>query len=311
MMKRLISILTSGIFLISCAATPGSSFAADGPNILIMGEDADRDTVPRNSRVFKRVLDALSGQLNDEGFDVFDEAAVSLDEGLAQGRVRRTDAEIIDIARIIKRPPIDVAVIFSIFASAKEMSYVTKVKTRIPGRILNVKTGQRLGNFEVESPREWVAPVNCDRKCTLEVVGGHAKILAQDLGAVLTEKLAWMVDDGESDVTTSGVQTSGLPNAYTLVFNLFTSEERMDIEEYLVVFSGYKSHRISGCSERRCEYWYESDIETAKLNRNLRKMLDYLNMRGRVTFSGNLFTVDKITLRKDRPERPPVNPDEW
>ena len=93
MTKRLISILASGIFLIFCAATPSSSFAADGPNILIMGEDADRDTVPRNSRVFKRVLDALSGQLNDEGFNVFDEAAVSLDEGLAQGRVRRTDEQ--------------------------------------------------------------------------------------------------------------------------------------------------------------------------------------------------------------------------
>jgi hypothetical protein len=39
-------------------------------------------------------------------------------------------------------------------------------------------------------------------------------------------------------------------------------------------------------------------------------MLDYLNMRGRVTFSGNLFTVEKITFRKDRPKRP-INPDEW
>ena len=33
--------------------------AAEKPNKLIMGEDADKDAVPRKSRVFNRVLDVL------------------------------------------------------------------------------------------------------------------------------------------------------------------------------------------------------------------------------------------------------------
>ena len=46
--------------------------AADNPNILVMGEDADEDTVPRNSRVFKRVLTALQGQMDYYSFNVYD-----------------------------------------------------------------------------------------------------------------------------------------------------------------------------------------------------------------------------------------------
>ena len=90
-MRRVILMSAAGLLLISCANVSTPSIAAEKPNIMIMGDDADRDTVPRNSRVFRRVLDALSNQLNEEGFDVYDETAVTLDD-FAQGRTRRTDA---------------------------------------------------------------------------------------------------------------------------------------------------------------------------------------------------------------------------
>ena len=172
-----------------------TAHAADNPNLLVLGEDADRDTVPRDSRVFKRVVGALANQMHDNSFDVYDETAITLDN-FEQGRVRRSDVEIIDIARSVKKPPIDVAVIFSIYASAKDTSYTTKVTARIEGRLLNVQTGKRLGNFEVDSGKRWNAPRNCDRECILEVVGDKTRVLANDLGAVLAEKLAWMVDAG-------------------------------------------------------------------------------------------------------------------
>jgi hypothetical protein len=293
----------AGLLLISCANVSTPSNAAEKPNIVIMGEDADRDTVPRNSRVFRRVLDALSNQLNEEGFDVFDETAVTLDN-FAQGRTRRTDAEIIDIARLAKRPPLDVAIIFQIYASADQLSYTTKVKTRISGRLLAVKSGQRLGNFEVNSPREWVAPAKCPRECILEVVGTKSRILANDLGAVLTEKLAHLVARGTSD---DGLEQGGIPRAYSLVFDGFNEADVNDIEEYLVVFSGYKRHRPTFSSPRRHEIWYESDISSGRLNRNLKKMLDHLDLRGTVMFSGNSYTVKKITFR----ERRPIKRGEW
>jgi hypothetical protein len=302
-MRRVICMSAAGLLLISCANVSTPSIAGEKPNIVIMGEDVDKDTVPRNSRVFRRVLDALSNQLNEEGFDVFDETAVTLDK-FAQGRTRRTDVEIVDIARSVKRPPLDVAVIFQIYASADQLTYTTKVKTRITGRLLAVKTGQRLGNFEVDSPGEWVAPVKCPRECILEVVGTHARILANDLGAVLTAKLAHLIDSGEN---VANLKTGGIPQAYIMVFDGFNETDINDIEEYLVVFSGYKRHRPTYSSPRRHEVWYESDISSGRLNRNLKKMLDHLDLRGTVTFSGNSFTVKKITFRKRRV----INRKEW
>jgi len=94
----------------------GSVQAADRPNLLVMGEDADKDSVPRNSRVFKRVLNAMNSQIQSLGFDVYDETVVTLDN-FAQGRVRRNRAELVDIGRSVRRPPIDVVTSFTIYAS--------------------------------------------------------------------------------------------------------------------------------------------------------------------------------------------------
>ncbi len=293
-MKKTFFLLAGALLLISCAGAP-SSMAIEKPNLLIMGEDADEDTVPRNSRVFRRVLDALSNELHDEGFDVFDETAVSLDD-FAQGRVRRTDAEIIDIAKSIKRPPIDIAIIFTIYASARDLNYTTKIKTRVSGRILKVGSGQRLGNFEVESPREWNAPADCPRECLLETVGKYSKTIARDVGSVLAEKLASLYDSGDEAVSNSG----NLTNGFSLVFEGFSPDDMFDIEEYLVVFQGYKTHRVVYSGRRHHEYWYESGIAATRLNRNLRKMMDHLGISARVGFSGTEYVMTKISQRKKR-----------
>ena len=315
-MTRTLMILASGLFLMSCAVAPRPSIAASNTNIMIMGDDADRDTLSRHSRVFERVLDALSNKLSDAGFNVYDEAAVTLG-GFTQGRSGRTDAEVIDIARSVRRPPIDVGVIFSIYASTDEWNYTTKVKIRIAGRLLNVKSGQRLGNFEVIAPKELNAPVECNRECIQEVAGDSARVLARDLGAVLVDKLEAMVGGGgtlaKGRTVAKGETTTGrcLPNAFTLVFDDFTTQEMMDAEEYLVVFSGYKSHRPSYTSNTRHEYWYESCIESGRLNRNLNRMAEHLGINSRVTFSGNLFTVQKITVRAERKGRRQLDPKDW
>ena len=284
-------MLMATLCITSVSSNPAN--AADMPNILIMGEDADDDTVPRNSRVFKRVLNGLSNELHDEGFNVYDETAVTMDHS-TQGRTRRVDQEVIDVARSVKRPPIDVATIFSIYARSEKKAYTRKIYTRIEGRLLNVQTGQRLGNFEVELPQPDNVKRDCNRECILETVGKNDKVLAQDLGAVLTIKLSSLT---KNKGFPSATQKSGLPSAFALVFNGFKSEEITRIEEYIVAFSGYKTHRPVRSSMRQTEYWYESESDSARLNRNLRQMLDHLGVKGRVTFAGSNFKVEKIGLR--------------
>ncbi len=232
---------------------------------------------------------------------MFDEVAVTLDD-FAQARSRRSDAEVIDIAKSVTRPPIDIVVLFSIFASADELKYTTKVNARITGRLLNTKSGQRLGNFELESPNNWVAPADCPRECILEVVGKHSRKLAKDLGAVLAIKLDDIVEAGGATAADSGgsVTAVDIGDAYTMVFSGFTPEEVMDIEEYLVVFKGYKTHRPAYSGTRHHELWDETTSTSSRLVRNLNKMLEHLAMRGRVMFSGSEFTVTKISARKKR-----------
>lgn len=297
----LLSLALTAIFsLVSVTA-----YSGDRPNLLIMGEDADEDTVPRDSRVFKRVLNEVSNQLHDMGFDVYDETAVTLDN-FVQGRVRRKDSELIDIARSIRKPPLDVVVLFSIYASAKNTAYTTKIRSRIEGRMLQVNSGQRLGNIDLKTPNEWTAPAKCNRECIVEKVGEYSKIIAADIGAVLAEKLAYMVDgtEGHSDGSGNG----SLTTAYDLEFENFTPGDMMNVEEYLVIFSGYKTHRPTYTSLRRAEYWYESTIKSAKLNRNLNKVLEELGLRGRITFSGNKFNIKKIVMRGNQT---PKQDDGW
>ena len=269
--------------------------AADNPNILIFGEDTDRDTVPRDSRVFLRVLNALSNELHDQGFDVFDETAITL-ENFTQGRRRRSDAEIIDISRSLKKPPIDVAVLFSIYASAKQLAYTTLIRTRIEGRLINVRNGQRLGNFEVERPGD-NAPHQCNRECLLQTVGRQSKHLAQDLGAALTTKLAHLTDGGGNRSPSAG---NNLATGYTLNFNGFSVKDITGIEEFMVAFSGYKSHRPIRSSNRHAEYWYETTSTNARLNRNIRRMLDHIGAKGVVSFAGATIDIRKVSLRKER-----------
>jgi hypothetical protein len=75
------------------------------------------------------------------------------------------------------------------------------------------------------------------------------------------------------------------------------------IEEYLLLFSGYISHRPTQQRHTRTTLLYRSTIGTAKLNRNILKLLEELNMRATINFEGNGFNVKRITLRGETPIR--------
>ena len=287
-------VIVAGIFAVACTSASADTVAHGKTNLMIVGVDYDENTLERDNRISRRVLDAISNELHIEGFNVFDETAVTL-ENYAQRRTRRSDAEIIDIARGLTKPPIDVLVAVSIYASAKDTNYTKHIRARLTGRLLKVQSGRRLGNFEVESPATWTAPINCYRDCLLETVADKSKTLARDVGAILAKMLRSLPENSSTPPTK---QSGSLTNQYALVFEGFTPEDIMKIEEYLVVFSGYQHYRTVYSGLRHHEFWYESDIESARLDRNLKKMLTHLDLVGRVSFSGNEYTVAKIPARK-------------
>jgi hypothetical protein len=289
-----------------CTSLAAHAAAAEQPNVLVMGEDADEDGVPCSSRVFKSALAVMTEEMHLKGFDTYDETAVTLDT-FVQGQCGRTEAEIIDIARSLTRPPIDVITLFSIYASAEELSYTTKIDIRIIGRLVQSPNGRHLGTFEVELADPANAPRNCDRECLLEAIAYETRILARELGAVLAEKLDHLSPTAEPGTESTIVRVEaeaagqdGLPAAYPLLFEGFTPEEINDIEEYIVAFRGYEHHRPVRCGVRICEYWYETRSDFARLKRNLTVMLDYLSVRGRVEANARQIRVQKIASPESR-----------
>ncbi len=262
---------------------------AGGPNVLLIAADDE----PRVGRLYTGVVDELSIALQESGFAVYGEAATA-DAGGRDGTPRST-AELVEIARSVMRPPLDLAVIFAIDTKTDRLKYSTRVGSQITARLLNVMTGQHLGSFQVASPRWLRVPVNCRDDCLAEAVEREARALTRELADQLTGRLDTMLARSGPHGS-PGQPYATMPEAYSLVFEGFSAEEVFEIEEYLVVFSGYRHHRPVSTTQRRHEYWYETGIARGRLNRNLNKMLDYLNMPGQVDLAGNVFTVTKASV---------------
>ena len=301
---RILPALCAASMLAACATEGASAQTAGRPNLLVIGEDADTDTVARNNRVFDRVLRAIQGKMNEAGFNVYDETAVTLGT-LAQDRVRRDDGEVIEVCRAVRTPPLDVAAIFSIWPDTRRSDIATYVSARVEGRLLNCRSGQFLGHFEQKFDNVTL-PLRCPRECVLESVGEQAKVIGRDVAHVLARKLEWLLTATPPPPPDPVSPDGGLPMQFTLVFDNFTASDVDALEEYLAAFGGYRGHRPIDASATRQRIWYETTSGDAKLRRNLSRMLEYEGVEAVVNFSGNTFTVEKIGLR-----RRDVDPDDF
>ena len=312
------AFLTIGAVLLALSGISAHvAEAADQPNVMIMGEDADEDTVPRHSRIFNRVNDALRTRMMELGFKVYNETATTMNI-TNPGRVRRTDAELISVAQNITAAPIDVISTFQIYASAQDNAYsdIKQMRIRIVGRMLQVQTGRDLGNFEVSVGPRGLKPLppGCNPDCVLERVGDEAKIIANEVGTVLARKLDELSPSARKsgevitapapvasvapppvvDLTAPKGGCSGLGSAYTVVFSGYESDDIRQIEQILVALSGYEHHRPIRTQNRHYEYWYETCSDRARLERNIRSMIDQMPGQNRVALSGNRFEIERI-----------------
>jgi len=251
-----------------------------------MGEDADSDSIAGDNRAFKRVLDEIAAELRAGGFSVYDETSVTLDTH-RQGSVRRPVAELIDIARGVRSPPIDTIALFTIYAETTKRPYTDKLNLRVSGRLIDAQDGRLRGSFE--SRQKGQVRSDCGDKCRDEVISDMARVLAQDVGTILAEKLAAQIP-----ARWLAPGDTGIVKTFTLIFDDFSAAEMNDVEGYLVIFTGYRSHRPTSTLHRHFEIDYKSSITEAKMQRNLTRMLEELDMQARVGFVGNQYTVRQI-----------------
>lgn len=323
MFKALTALLTAVTLVMTLSLAPAPAQAGDQPNILPVPEDFDLDTVPGNSRVYERVLRVIITELQNMGFRVYDQTGVIM--GFTNpNKVRRSDAELIAIAQRVPNVPIDVILPIQIYASAEQNPYIADVidlRIRVTGRMIHAQTMQSLGNFEVSyGPGELPPlPVNCNRDCVLEHVGEEARRIGADVGAALAIKLDVLSParpavpaqppvavvppqpgTPQVPVTQYPSPCTGLTTAYTLAFSGFGPNEMTRIEEYLVVFKGYDHHRPVRVTMTSADYWYETCSDAARLNRNLRMMVEQLGVNAQISMVGNRFEVNKIGVMGNR-----------
>lgn len=302
-MLRSIRCLIMGTLLVGCSTVSTVHPAiAQGqiPNVLVFTEDFDQDTVPRNSRVSRQVLQEVQNMFDREGYRYFDETSIGLGY-FAEGRTRRPRSELIQISRS-SDTPIDIAVVYWIYASVKNLDFMTEASMRIEGEMIDVGSGQGLGSFEVEADNKFKLPVDCSRECVLEEMSAEAKPLGRDLGRALTR----MIGDRWVPVTGSGGDGSsgevGFVRLYNLCFDDFTQDQMLDTEELIVSFGGYQSHRVASTQSTRTCYQYESNSDQPKIMRNLKRMVDYLSIRSDInTDGGTSIEVVAIPERKRHP----------
>jgi hypothetical protein len=314
---KLLALAALGLAAFHTAAS--AQTGPRGPNVMIAGEDADKDTIPRGNRNFNRIQRAIAEQLVTRGFHVFDETAITKDV-LPQGGVRRQLPELLETAKLAQAP-IDVIVVFQVYASVRPAQHVRdtfKPFVRIDGRMIRVRGGQDLGGFEYGSDIEMPPiPGSCvngepPRECLLESFGSEARLIGTAVGNGLATKLAGYLradaDVGGPGVPGGPVIAAAPPTAevrplcdgmdgtpYVLRFRDFDGPELNRAEEAFTSFACYGHHRVMRSQPGMTDYWYESRADQARLTRNLRFVLEYMNVPGTVSVTGsNTIVVEKL-----------------
>ena len=304
--------------LMSFAAVASAQSPNSRINLLVMSDDADPDTVPRNNRIFNRVQLQLSEYLNTRGFQVYDETSLAL--GITQtARVRRRDAELIEIARAVSTP-VDAMVVYQIYASARRAvaADIRFPEIRIAGRVLNVRSGQFIAAFEVGGFQLPALPNPCSAECLLETVGTQSRVLAADLGAAIAQKLEGFArpagggaaavgkdgivlgggaGGGAAPVAAGGDGCTSLPTDFMIQLRDFTAAEVDRIEGEFVRWGCYRAHRATQMTSTSADFFYSTSADSARLTRNFRLMLELVGLNGQVNFSGNRVVVSKIATR--------------
>lgn len=314
-MPLLRSLCTALILVLALAAPAARAAAPMRPvNVLVVTEDFDSDTIPRDNRIYVRVIAALQEALNARGFQVYDETGIGLDITRAH-QVRRRDDQLLEIAAAAS-PPMDAIVIFRIYASVRQGSTdIRRPELLIPGRVLNVQTKQIIANFEVGSETQFPPlPLDCDdRECLLTEVGKRARLIAADLGQTLADKMQAFISApsgpappaplAATATTAPGAapqpdDCANLPTAYHLKFRDFSTRQFNEIEELLTSFGCYRGHRIAQSGRTYLDVWYETSADSARLNRNLRRALDHISAPGNITQgSNNSFEIVSTNTR--------------
>ncbi len=296
-------LLTFALALGACSATP-VAFDCKQKNVvlLLVGENSSAGSVAVQGQIFTRLEAALAANLTGQGYRIRQSRRLyaAFPEYFGREKIKHNDKDLLDLVRSMPGQPSDILLVLEVTASTQQQAFHHNVKASLNARVIDVKSAESLGNFSLDREQSTAVRLTCKGDCLKQAVVDNAKPLTQEAATVIAQML---LCPGRGRVRFDD-DAGGLATAYTLIFEGFTVAELAQMEATLSSFSGYQSNRVIFSSARRSEYWYQTKMGSASLNRNLRKLLRAADLRAVVQFSGNTFNIKKITLRgaKSAPE---------
>jgi len=196
MLKRTMMLAAAAALLCAQAAFV---HAADRTNLIVMVDDSGRGSVSSRNPVYAQVVNAVQNHLFYRGYRVFDAAVVFRNQPRAF-RWRKNSGELLQLARLASDYPLDILVVLEIYASGRSGgggslddfgggSGARSGGVRVAGRLIEIRTGRSLGNFESEGGASWSSFERCGRPCTLDNFGRHAAAVGRDVAEALVVKL--------------------------------------------------------------------------------------------------------------------------
>ncbi|MEG3766411.1 hypothetical protein [Alteromonas sp. 14N.309.X.WAT.G.H12] len=252
--------------------------------IMLLAQEDGARALPDAHRQMERFIYAVSGQLTQQGVDVY--------QGEAAGA--KTKAQLLAIARSQTTPAVDFVVVLTLDGSVRHTAYSTKISTNVTGQTLSVNNGRVAGTYHVDGPQ-----TNRDAQCARVCINAAIEETLLTLTGEVTEHILGTLPGAKgqvkSRVKASAPIAPSAPNAvdFTLVFEGFNAQQMEDIDVYLPVFSGYQSMTYVASGYQFAQIQYIGAISRNKLHKNLNRVLSELGLTGTVRLSGNTATIVK------------------
>lgn len=176
--------------------------------------------------IHQTVSRRLTSQLTSQDFDIYSPDYAGLPNCLIEDCSSLKDSDIRDKA-LASGKDINLALLYQLFINDSPGTAVNRYQFRIEGRFLDLESGVFQESFNVDGKFVEVSK-DCTGPCFYQWLSERAGVLAQDLGAVLSEKL------------------SALPRRYYTTINMtgFAPNELQSLDIFIKSMDGYVTDKL-------------------------------------------------------------------
>lgn len=280
-MRRAAAPLLAILALLAAPAAAGAQPIR--VNVLALGSDGEPTSVPRGHRLYARIVAQLNEALSERRFRLYDETAVT-GSFVDPAGGRRSDLALVEIARAVSEPPLDVVMIFNIHASARRNSVtgLAQPVMRVSGRMLGVRDGRVLAAFSAgEGQRLPALPGGCEYECLLERLGDQARPIVRELAETLSTRLEDLVAPRPAappPVAAAPAGECGGPATIMIALKGFAAGEVERLEPFLGAFRCYDRHRRLPLPDGAHAIWYETRSTPARVAADLQQALGFAGL---------------------------------